>query len=160
MSQSTDSIEELVLQLEEIEQEMLLLRRKIEMAQQSGVDSNDESTKLCQLYNGQYNTTLNKIKYLIASQQKLILEESEGKICVFARGNIDADHSDAIHEYRHYAAQAGYERDQHVSFVRNTYSYSAGRTVEIGFVLISKQLNDYVERLDGDDTEFINLLFG
>lgn len=147
MSHTTDSIEELVLQLEDIEQQMLLLRKKIVMAQQSGADSNDERTKLCQLHNNQYNTTLSKIKYLIASQQKLILEESEGKICVFARGDIDADHSDVIHEYRHYAAQAGYERDKHVTFIRNTYSYSVGRKAEIGFVLISKQLNDYVENL-------------
>ncbi|MCC5640859.1 hypothetical protein LC593_34545 [Nostoc sp. CHAB 5844] len=146
MTQSTDSVEELVLQLEEIEREMSLLEKVIVTAQKSGADWSNERTKLCQLHNSQYNGTLDKIKHLIAKREKQNVEKSEGKICVFARGNIDADHNDMILEYEHYAIEAGLESEKHVSFISKTYSYSPGRETEIGFVLISKQLNAYTEK--------------
>src|SRR5690349_21701336 len=116
MKQSADSIEELVLQLEEIEREMSLLEKAIVTAQETGADCSNERTKLCQLHNSQYNETLSKIKNLIANREKSNVEKSnveksnveksERKICVFARGNIDADHNDVLREYENDAAEA------------------------------------------------------
>ncbi|MBD2452450.1 hypothetical protein H6G76_36220 [Nostoc sp. FACHB-152] len=146
MMHSTDSVEELVLQLEDIEREMSLIKKAIVTAQESGADWSNERTKLWQLHNHQYNETLDEIKHLIAKREKRNVEKSEGKICVFARGNIDADHNDVILEYEHDAAEVGLKGEKHVSFISKTYSYAPGRETEIGFVLISKQLNAYIEK--------------
>ncbi|MBD2303800.1 DUF6009 family protein [Nostoc sp. FACHB-190] len=147
---STDTVEELVLQLEKIKREMTLIEKAFMIAQESGANWSDKQTKLWQLHDYQYNETLDKIKNLIANSEKRNVENSEGKICVFARADIDADHNDVILEYEQYAAEAGLKGEKHVSLISKTYGYALGRETEIGFVLISKQLNAYIEKEYGN----------
>ncbi|MBE8992652.1 hypothetical protein [Nostoc sp. LEGE 12450] len=148
MDYSTESIEDLSWRLEEVKNKLFTLQDKIALESKSGADCTEEDTIQLKNLRTDCRNIVNTIEYIFASTGKEKLEKETDMICVFARGDIDADHSDIMEEYIAEAGQAGLSPERHVKFITKTYKYCSQNQVDIGFVLISKPLQTYLDTLE------------